>query len=341
VGAQNAAIAAIAARVTSLLCRASRSGARLVGSGSRVSGLPVGDPGGRVSEGDPVGLKDGEDRAQALPGGGAGGARGRQRGEHLLAGDLPQRDVASGSPRPQRGQRPAQLGLDGAGPAGPRARWLGAAAQHHLKPGPQLAGHRVGQASDGAGEPCLDGGDAVVVEHPRLGQHVAYRPGRQAGLRQQQGLAGLDRRAGSVLQPQQDAYPGPADGTWLAAAWSPVHAWVSSWRALRAGDWARAAVVIAPATIPAGLLAGALLWRAQIALMASGAAGWSPVAPAAFNERQWRRSVRTAAQRVRAPGGVPLLSRRGNPQLGAVIRTVGHRPARCWNCRMGRCGRTC
>ena len=46
----------------------------------------------------------------------------------------------------------------------------------------------------------------------------------------------------------------------------------------------------------------------------------------AFDERQWRRSVRTASLRVRAPGGVPLLSPRGDPLLGAVIRSVGARP---------------
>ena len=61
--------------------------------------------------------------------------------------------------------------------------------------------------------------------------------------------------------------------------------------------------------------------------MATGAAGWSPAAPVAFDERQWRRSVRSAALRVRAPGGVPLLSAaRRIRVLGAVIRSVGHRP---------------
>jgi hypothetical protein len=116
------------------------------------------------------------------------------------------------------------------------------------------------------------------------------------------------------------------EDAWQAAVWSPVYAWVRAWHALAGGRWLAAMVVIAPTAVPLGLLAGGLLWRIRLGLMAAGAAGWGPGAPVAFDERQWRRSVRTAAQRVRAPGGVPLLSRRGNPQLGAVIRAVGHRP---------------
>jgi len=122
------------------------------------------------------------------------------------------------------------------------------------------------------------------------------------------------------------AYWLAGDGAWQAAAWSPVAAWLRAWDALDAGELLRAMVIIAPTAIPAGLLLGAFAWRVRIGLMASGAAGWSPAAPVAFDERQWRRSVRSAAFRVRAPGGVPLLSRRGNPVLGAVIRSVGHRP---------------
>jgi Helicase HerA, central domain len=122
------------------------------------------------------------------------------------------------------------------------------------------------------------------------------------------------------------AYWAAGDGAWQVAAWSPAAAWLRAWDALDAGDWLRAMVIIAPTAIPAGLLLGAFAWRVRIGLMASGAAGWSPAAPVAFDERQWRRSVRSAAFRIRAPGGVPLLSRRGNPVLGAVIRSVGHRP---------------
>lgn len=121
-------------------------------------------------------------------------------------------------------------------------------------------------------------------------------------------------------------YWAAGDGAWQVAAWSPVRAWLLAWDALDAGEWLRAIVIIAPTAIPAGLLLGAFAWRVRVGLMASGAADWSPAAPVAFDERQWRRSVRSAALRVRAPGGVPLLSRRGNPVLGAVIRSVGHRP---------------
>jgi hypothetical protein len=122
------------------------------------------------------------------------------------------------------------------------------------------------------------------------------------------------------------AYGVAGDGSWLAAVQAPGYAWVRAWHALDAGDWARAMVVIAPTAIPLGLLVGAAGWRARIGLIASGAAGWSPGAAVAFDERQWKRSVRTASWRVRAPGGVPLLSRRGDPLLGAVIRSVGCRP---------------
>jgi hypothetical protein len=122
------------------------------------------------------------------------------------------------------------------------------------------------------------------------------------------------------------AYAVAGDGSWQAAAWSPVLAWLRAWRAADAGDWLRAMVVMAPTAIPLGLLTGAAAWRVRIGMIASGAAGWSPGAAVAFDERLWRRSVRTASLRVRAPGGVPVLSRRGNPVLGAVIRSVGSRP---------------
>jgi Helicase HerA, central domain len=114
-------------------------------------------------------------------------------------------------------------------------------------------------------------------------------------------------------------------GAWQVAAWSPVLAWDRSWHALTSGDWLRAMVLMAPSAVPFGMLLAALAWRARVALMAAGAVGWWPGAPVAFDERQWRRQVRTAALRVRAPGGVPL-TRRDGPVLGATIRAVGHRP---------------
>ena len=122
------------------------------------------------------------------------------------------------------------------------------------------------------------------------------------------------------------SYAVAGDGSWEAALQAPAYAWERAWHAVIAGEWLRAMVVITPTAVPLGLLAGAGAWRARIGLIASGAAGWSPGAAVAFDERQWRRSVRSASYRVRAPGGVPLLSRHGNPVLGAVIRSVGRRP---------------
>jgi hypothetical protein len=107
--------------------------------------------------------------------------------------------------------------------------------------------------------------------------------------------------------------------------WSPFLAWQRAWHDLAAGSWLRAMVVIAPTAIPAGLVVAAFAWRVRVGLMATGAAGWWPGAPVAFDERQWRRQAASAGQRVRAPGGVPVLSGRGDPVVGAVIRTVGHR----------------
>ena len=121
------------------------------------------------------------------------------------------------------------------------------------------------------------------------------------------------------------AYRFRGNAGWGPAAWSPFRAWQHAWHALFLGEWLRAMVIIAPTAIPAGLLIAALCWRLRVGMMAAGAAGWWPGAPVAFDERQWRRQVATAGQRVRAPGGVPVLSR-GHPVIGAVIRAVGHHP---------------
>ncbi|MQA85893.1 MAG: hypothetical protein GEV03_15030 [Streptosporangiales bacterium] len=117
--------------------------------------------------------------------------------------------------------------------------------------------------------------------------------------------------------------------SWQAAAWSPVDAYLIAWGHLSAGtmrDWLTATVIVAPTAIPLGLLLAAGLWQRRIGAMEAGTAGWTPYAPAHFDARQWARQARTAHQRARAPGGVPLLSRRGNPQLGATICAIGHRP---------------
>src|SRR6202007_3130157 len=82
-----------------------------------------------------------------------------------------------------------------------------------------------------------------------------------------------------------------------------------------------------PLALPAGLLAGGLAWSFRLASMAAQAAGRSPAAAVSFDNRQWRHQVRAAKALVASPGGVPLLTRRGDFVAGAVIRAVGH-PAR-------------
>jgi hypothetical protein len=112
-----------------------------------------------------------------------------------------------------------------------------------------------------------------------------------------------------------------------AAAAAPYLAWLAMWHAAAAGAVARAAVTIAPAAVPVGLLAGGLAWSRRIYAMRTGAGGLSPTAPVTFDQRQWRHQVRAARARIAAPGSVPLLSRSGAVVAGAVIRTAGHRAA--------------
>jgi hypothetical protein len=95
------------------------------------------------------------------------------------------------------------------------------------------------------------------------------------------------------------------------------------WQLAAAGSVAAAAVTIAPAAIPLGLLAGGLAWSYRIYSMQAGAGGRSPGSPVAFDVRQWRHQVRAARARIAAPGSVPLVSR-GGVVPGAVIRAVGH-----------------
>jgi hypothetical protein len=117
---------------------------------------------------------------------------------------------------------------------------------------------------------------------------------------------------------------GPA---WLRAVAAPYRAWLAMWRLAGDGHLARAAITIAPAAVPLGLLAGGAAWAYRIFAMETGTAGYSPAAPVAFDLRQWRRQVRTARARISAPGAVPLLARNGDVVAGATIRAVRH-PAR-------------
>ena len=131
------------------------------------------------------------------------------------------------------------------------------------------------------------------------------------------------------------AWCGPMLAAWLAAiavatrspAWvaaAPYTAWLAMWHDGAAGSYALAAVTIAPVAVPLGLVAGAIAWRWRIYSMETGTGGLTPSAPAAFDQRQWRHQVRSARARISAPGSVPLLSRNGMIQAGAVIRAIHH-----------------
>jgi hypothetical protein len=108
---------------------------------------------------------------------------------------------------------------------------------------------------------------------------------------------------------------------------APYLAWLAMWHHGAAGSYAAAAAVIAPAAIPLGLIAGAIIWSRRVRSMAAGAGGASPGSAVTFDLRQWRHQVRSARARIAAPGSVPLTSRNGDIVAGAVIRAVGH-PAR-------------
>src|SRR5262249_17911983 len=111
----------------------------------------------------------------------------------------------------------------------------------------------------------------------------------------------------------------------LPVVQAPYHAWLALWHARAAGSYLTSTVLTAPAAVPLGLLAGGLAWSLRLRSMATLAGGRSPGAAIAFDRRQWRHQVRSAAARIAAPGSVPLLTARGQVAVGAVIRTVGHR----------------
>jgi hypothetical protein len=130
----------------------------------------------------------------------------------------------------------------------------------------------------------------------------------------------------------------PMVAAWLAAALvahglqraaeAPYLAWLAMWHHAAAGHELAAAVLIAPAAIPVGLLAGGAAWSARRRAMGGAAGGRSPAAAVAFDQRQWRHQARSAAALLAAPGSVPLTSAAGDVLVGAVIRAVGHRPRR-------------
>ena len=113
---------------------------------------------------------------------------------------------------------------------------------------------------------------------------------------------------------------------WLRVVAAPYRSWTTMWSLLRHARVIAAAATVAPPAIPLGLLAGGAAWAYRIFRMETGAAGLTPAAPARFDARLWKRQVRTARAVGAAPGAVPLLRHNDGVRIGAVIRTVGHRP---------------
>jgi hypothetical protein len=129
-------------------------------------------------------------------------------------------------------------------------------------------------------------------------------------------------------------------GAWQAAGLAPGRAWEHSWPphpvALAA---ARAFVLLAPVTIPAGLGLAALAWGWRKYAVTTGLGGITASAPITFDRRQWKRQVRTAQALTDAPGAVPLLARGGKIPVGGTIRTVGHRWHPVFSLPAEACGR--
>jgi len=119
--------------------------------------------------------------------------------------------------------------------------------------------------------------------------------------------------------------PGPR---WLRMAAAPYRAWLAMARLAEHGHLAAAAIAAAPPAVPLGICVGGLAWAYRCFRMESGAGGLTPAAPAAFDERLWRRQVRTAKAMLAAPGALPLLSPNGHVVTGATIRSVRHRAGR-------------
>ena len=151
------------------------------------------------------------------------------------------------------------------------------------------------------------------------------------------GVAGRHRAAAASAPAQRHRAPGPRRGAGL----DRVDRWRPTTRGWRCGTWARpgsvaaAAVTIAPAAIPLGLVAGgAGLVVPDLPRWRPGAGGLSPSSPVAFDLRQWRHQVRSARARIAAPGSVPLTmpdgarGRRGHPGRRAPAAAGGRAPVR-------------
>jgi hypothetical protein len=112
---------------------------------------------------------------------------------------------------------------------------------------------------------------------------------------------------------------------WRPLALAPVRDWQQATGLLAYGRVLPALLLTAPLGVPAGLLAGGLWWQHRTAAVAAGTAGRHAYAPAAFDQRQWRRQARAARGLLAAPGPFPLVTRAGFVPAGAVIRAVGRR----------------
>jgi hypothetical protein len=130
-------------------------------------------------------------------------------------------------------------------------------------------------------------------------------------------------RAGSA------APPGVGPGAvWFRVVAAPCRLWAGMWQLFSHGQVALAVIAVAAVAVPAGIAVGGLGWAYRRFRMRTGAAGLTPAAPAAFDERQWRHQVRSARAAIAARGALPLLSASGQVVVGATIRSVRHRTGR-------------
>jgi hypothetical protein len=136
--------------------------------------------------------------------------------------------------------------------------------------------------------------------------------------------------AAAVWPAAAGVYPaGAGPGSWwFRVVAAPYRAWDAMWQLIGHGQLAAAAVAAAPPALPLGIVAGGACWAYRRFRMRSGAGGLTPVAPGAFDARQWQHQVRTAQALIAAPGSLPLLSRGGHVVAGATIRAVRHRAGR-------------
>ena len=110
-----------------------------------------------------------------------------------------------------------------------------------------------------------------------------------------------------------------------AEALAGVRTWAHWWPPPAGLEVARTFVLLAPATLPAGLALAAGAWAWRNYSITTGLAGWTASAPVTFDRRQWKRQVRSAKGLTEAPGAVPLCGRGGRIPVGGTIRAVGHR----------------